>query len=150
MYNSKRPYSCIDDSRRFSRRIYIQLPDLQTRKQLLQHLLSKQVHSLMSHDFERIATYDETDMSILIVNVNVSRDTDGYSGSDLTSLAKDAAMGPVRELRLDELKKLSVSRIRAVSREDFLHALKRIRPSVASKTLNKYIEWNREFGDCSS
>jgi SpoVK/Ycf46/Vps4 family AAA+-type ATPase len=69
MYNSKRPYSCIDDSRRFSRRIYIQLPDLQTRKQLLQHLLSKQVHSLMSHDFERIATYDETDMSILFLGI---------------------------------------------------------------------------------
>jgi spastin len=59
-------------------------------------------------------------------------------------------MGPVRELRLDELKKLSVSRIRPVSREDFERSLKKIRPSVSPGTLDNYIRWNRSFGDCSS
>mgnify|MGYP002384646088 CR=1 FL=1 len=58
----------------------------------------------------------------------VFSETHGYSGSDLTALAKDAAMGPVRELRIDEL----------------------IRPSVSPSTLDKYIRWNRTFGDCSS
>jgi len=77
-------------------------------------------------------------------------ETNGYSGSDLTALAKDAAMGPVRELRMDELKKLSVSRIRRVSRQDFVQALRKIRPSVTPSTLEKYINWNRTFGDCSS
>jgi spastin len=77
-------------------------------------------------------------------------ETNGYSGSDLTALAKDAAMGPVRELRMDELKKLSVSRIRRVSRQDFVEALRKIRPSVTPSTLEKYINWNRTFGDCSS
>jgi len=59
-------------------------------------------------------------------------------------------MGPVRELRMDELKKLSVSRIRRVSRQDFVQALRKIRPSVTPSTLEKYINWNRTFGDCSS
>jgi spastin len=77
-------------------------------------------------------------------------ETRDYSGSDLTALAKDAAMGPVRELRIDELKKLSVSRIRPISREDFVQALRKIRPSVTPSTLDKYIQWNRSFGDCSS
>ena len=45
----------------------------------------------------------------------VCSETQGYSGSDLNALAKDAAMGPVRELRMDELKQLSVSRIRLSS-----------------------------------
>lgn len=77
-------------------------------------------------------------------------ETNGYSGSDLTALAKDAAMGPVRELRVDELKKLSVSRIRPVARHDFVQALRKIRPSVTPSTLEKYVRWNRTFGDCSS
>jgi spastin len=59
-------------------------------------------------------------------------------------------MGPVRELRMDELKKLSVSRIRPVSQQDFVQALRKIRPSVAPSTLEKYVQWNRTFGDSSS
>jgi SpoVK/Ycf46/Vps4 family AAA+-type ATPase len=59
-------------------------------------------------------------------------------------------MGPVRELRVDELKKLSVSRIRLVSREDFVQALRKIRPSVSPSTLEKYVRWSRTFGDSGS
>lgn len=59
-------------------------------------------------------------------------------------------MGPVRELRVDELKQLSVSRIRPLSRQDFIQSLRKIRPSVTSSTLDDYIKWNRQFGDCSS
>ena len=78
------------------------------------------------------------------------RETDGYSGSDLTALAKDAAMGPVRELRIEELRQLSVSRIRPISRQDFAQSLRKIRASVAPPTLEKYIQWNCTFGDCGS
>ncbi|CAF0802335.1 unnamed protein product [Rotaria sordida] len=131
---TNRPFE-LDDAalRRFPRRIYIQLPDSRTRKHLLKHLLSKQEHSLTSSDFEWIAN-----------------ETHNYSGSDLTALAKDAAMGPVRELRVDQLKELSVSRIRPISRQDFIQALRKIRPSVSPSTLEKYIRWDREFGDGSS
>lgn len=131
---TNRPFD-LDDAalRRFPRRIYIQLPDSRTRRNLLKNLLHKQEHKLSSSDFDWI-----------------SSETHGYSGSDLTALAKDAAMGPVRELRIDELKKLSVSRIRPVSREDFVQSLRKIRPSVSPSTLDKYIRWNRTFGDCSS
>jgi len=59
-------------------------------------------------------------------------------------------MGAVRELRVDQLKQLSVSRIRPVSRQDFVEALRKIRPSVTPSTLEKYVEWNHTFGDCSS
>lgn len=59
-------------------------------------------------------------------------------------------MGPVRELRVEELKQLSVSRIRPITRQDFAQALKKIRASVSPTTLDKYIQWNSTFGDCSS
>ncbi len=80
----------------------------------------------------------------------LSSETDGYSGSDLTALAKDAAMGPVRELHVEELKQLSVSRIRPLSKQDFEQSIKKIRASVSPITLEKYIQWNLTFGDCSS
>ena len=59
-------------------------------------------------------------------------------------------MGPVRELHVEELKQLSVSRIRPVSRDDFIQSLRKIRASVSPSTLEKYIQWNSTFGDCSS
>ncbi|CAF3082575.1 unnamed protein product [Rotaria socialis] len=131
---TNRPFE-LDDAalRRFPRRIYIKLPDSRTRRHLLQHLLSKQEHRLTREDFDWIA-----------------HETHNYSGSDLTALAKDAAMGPVRELRMDELKQLSVSRIRPISRQDFVQALRKIRASVSSSSLQEYIDWSRRFGDCSS
>ncbi|CAM4743094.1 unnamed protein product [Rotaria magnacalcarata] len=131
---TNRPFE-LDDAalRRFPRRIYIQLPDKKTRQQLLRNLLAKQEHNLTDNDFNLIANQ-----------------TDGYSGSDLTALAKDAAMGPVRELRVEELKELSVSRIRAISKQDFGLALRKIRASVSPSTLDKYVQWNSTFGDCSS
>jgi SpoVK/Ycf46/Vps4 family AAA+-type ATPase len=59
-------------------------------------------------------------------------------------------MGPVRELHVEELKQLSLSRIRPLSRQDFVQSIKKIRASVSPITLDKYIQWNSTFGDCSS
>lgn len=59
-------------------------------------------------------------------------------------------MGPVRELHIEELKQLSVSRIRPVSKQDFQQSIRKIRASVSPTTLNQYIQWNMTFGDCSS
>ena len=58
-------------------------------------------------------------------------------------------MGPVRELRVEELKQLSLSRIRPLSHADFAQALRKIRASVSPATLDKYVTWNTTFGDCS-
>lgn len=65
--------------RRFSKRIYVTLPDYQTRIQLLKQLLTKHNNPLSEEELEKVATL-----------------TAGYSGSDLTGLAKDAALGPIR------------------------------------------------------
>jgi SpoVK/Ycf46/Vps4 family AAA+-type ATPase len=65
--------------RRFTKRVYVTLPDLQTRIVLLQRLLAKHNDPLTPEELNEMAVL-----------------TDGYSGSDLTGLAKDAALGPIR------------------------------------------------------
>lgn len=65
--------------RRFPKRVYVTLPDGDTRIELLRKLLAKQGCSLTPKELKRLSTL-----------------TEGYSGSDLTALAKDAALGPIR------------------------------------------------------
>lgn len=65
--------------RRFTKRVYVTLPDTQTRILLLRRLLSKHSNPLTQQELEHLAEL-----------------TEGYSGSDLTGLAKDAALGPIR------------------------------------------------------
>lgn len=69
--------------RRFSKRVYVTLPSRVTRVALLKRLLEKHNDPLSEAELDRLATL-----------------TDGYSGSDLTGLAKDAALGPIRGMIL--------------------------------------------------
>ncbi|QEU62928.1 Sap1 [Kluyveromyces lactis] len=123
------PWS-IDEAarRRFVRRQYIPLPEETTRKVQLKRLLLNQRHTLTDEEFEEL---------VLL--------TDGYSGSDITSLAKDAAMGPLRELG-DKLLFTETDSIRSVNLEDFRNSLKYIKPSVSKDGLNRYEEWAASFG----
>ena len=65
--------------RRFAKRIYVTMPEANTRKFLLAKLLYRHHSPLSAREIDQLA-----------------RLTEGYSGSDLTSLAKDAALGPIR------------------------------------------------------
>uniref|UniRef100_A0A3P9GXE0 Fidgetin-like protein 1 n=1 Tax=Oryzias latipes TaxID=8090 RepID=A0A3P9GXE0_ORYLA len=119
--------------RRFAKRIYVSLPDEKTRFTLLKNLLGKHGNPLGTNDI----TY-------------LSKVTAGFSGSDLTSLAKDAALGPIRELGPDQVRNMSASEVRNIQKKDFEDSLKRIKPTVSPATLDMYAKWNKEFGDTSS
>jgi len=98
----------------------------------------------------------------------------GYSGSDLTQLgahsacrcctggagrsplrthslsigtqiAKDAALGPVRELG-PRIRDAPAESLRPVSLADFASALNRVRPSVSSESLTAMETWSRKYG----
>ncbi|XP_051561298.1 spastin-like isoform X3 [Myxocyprinus asiaticus] len=116
--------------RRFAKRIYVALPSEETRLKLLMNLLSKHGNPLTQKDLSQLA-----------------RMTDGYSGSDLTSLAKDAALGPIRELRPEQVRNMSANEMRNIRFSDFVDSLKRIKRSVSPQTLDQYVRWNREYGD---
>ncbi|CAB3380590.1 Hypothetical predicted protein [Cloeon dipterum] len=118
--------------RRFSKRVYVTLPGPDTRMALLGRLLSKQGSPLSEKDLAQLA-----------------RLTEGYSGSDLTALAKDAALGPIRELDPDQVRCLDPKHMRNIKLQDFTESLKRIRKSVSPLSLVQYEKWNSEYGDVS-
>ncbi|XP_051559175.1 spastin-like isoform X1 [Myxocyprinus asiaticus] len=119
--------------RRFAKRIYVALPTEETRLKLLMNLLSKHGNPLTQKELSQLASM-----------------TKGYSGSDLTSLAKDAALGPIRELRPDQVRNMSAKEMRNIRFSDFVDSLKRIKHSVSPQTLDQYVRWNREYGDTTA
>lgn len=70
----------------------------------------------------------------------------GFSGSDITALAKDAAMGPLRSLG-ESLLTMTMDEIRPIQFKDFQASLRTIRPSVSKQGLQDFENWAREFGE---
>ncbi|KAK3276139.1 hypothetical protein CYMTET_15767, partial [Cymbomonas tetramitiformis] len=101
-------YDELDDAvrRRLEKRIYIPLPDAAARARLLSHLLDKSNAGHLA----------ESELKQIVAA------TEGYSGSDLHSLAQEAAMEPLRELGT-KLASVPVSQVRAVQLQDFNAAL---------------------------
>ena len=84
---------------------------------------------------------------------NINRETStkishllGFSGSDITALAKDAAMGPLRNLG-EALLHTPMDQIRPIRFKDFEASLFSIRPSISRDGLKGYEEWAKEFGE---
>lgn len=70
----------------------------------------------------------------------------GYSGSDITALAKDAAMGPLRSLG-EDLLCMRKEDIRPISFQDFEASLETIKPSVSGGGVKMYEDWAKMFGE---
>uniref|UniRef100_A0A3P8YN98 Fidgetin-like protein 1 n=1 Tax=Esox lucius TaxID=8010 RepID=A0A3P8YN98_ESOLU len=119
--------------RRFAKRVYVALPTEETRLKLLGNLLGKHGNPLNHKELAHLA-----------------KRTGGYSGSDLTSLAKDAALGPIRELGPEQVRNMAASDMRNIRYKDFEDSLKRIKPSVSPTTLDLYVRWNTEYGDTTA
>ncbi|KAK2861291.1 hypothetical protein FQN49_004360 [Arthroderma sp. PD_2] len=121
----------IDDAarRRFVRRQYIPLPEGEMRKLQFQKLLSHQKHELSDDDID------------VLVKV-----TQNFSGSDITALAKDAAMGPLRNLG-EDLLHTPMEQVPPITFADFEASLYSIRPSVNQEGLYRYEKWAKEFGE---
>ena len=65
--------------RRFEKRIYIPLPDIHARSGMFKLRLGKTPHAIQEDDF-----------------LELGKATEGYSGSDITIVVKEAMMMPVR------------------------------------------------------
>ncbi|KAH0984560.1 hypothetical protein GBA52_011737 [Prunus armeniaca] len=122
--------------RRLTKRLYIPLPSSETRAWIVQNILDKDgLFKLSREDIDSICNL-----------------TEGYSGSDMKNLVKDASMGPLREalkqgIEITKLKKKED--MRAVTVQDFESALQEVRPSVSLNELGTYEEWNKQFGSLS-
>ncbi|KAJ3141836.1 hypothetical protein HDU90_006185 [Geranomyces variabilis] len=115
--------------RRLVKRIYIPLPEPATRAALIDHLLTGQKHGLSRPDIAQLL-----------------RLTEGYSGSDITALAREASLGPIRDLGPKKLLSVAADAVRQIHLRDFVAALKIIRPSVSPASLKAYEEWNSRYG----
>ena len=114
------------------KRIHVPLPTPHTRQYLLERLLRNHVHDMLDADYADIVAA-----------------TDGYSGSDLTALAQDAALGPIRDvMALDTsvLRSIPSNAIRPIAVADFHGALRRIRRSVAPGSEMGFHKWNEQYG----
>ncbi|KAJ9540523.1 hypothetical protein OSB04_027029 [Centaurea solstitialis] len=121
--------------RRLTKRLYIPLPSAEARAWIVRNLLEKDgLFKLSTEDIDSICKL-----------------TEGYSGSDMKNLVKDASMGPLREVLTQgtEISKLKKEDMRAVTLQDFENALQEVRPSVSLNELGSYEDWNNQFGSLS-
>ena len=125
----------IDDAfrRRFEKRVYIKLPNAEGRKSLL---------DLNLKDIELDVEVDLTE---------ISERLEQYSGADITSLCRDAAMMSMRRM----IKGKSPEEIKEMKREDlekpvtltdFEEAIIRCQRSVGDMDVSKYERWIKEYG----
>ena len=124
----------IDDAfvRRLSKRLYIPLPNKISRKQLIMRVLEK--------ERKNNNKYDITDADI----DDIIDKTKGYSGSDLINVCKEAAMMPIRSI--EDITNCQLEHLRGVNKNDFDEALFNVKPSINEKSIEQYIEWNKNFG----
>ncbi|RNA33807.1 hypothetical protein BpHYR1_008956 [Brachionus plicatilis] len=129
---TNRPYD-LDNAalRRFPKRIFVGLPETETRVELIKKLLHSHSHSLTEQQIR-----------------DLGRRTQGYSGSDLNSLATDAAYGPIREKSIEDLKVLTKNSIRPIRHNDFIVALSQIK-ITPPKDLVELDNWNKAYGASS-
>ncbi|XP_055372498.1 fidgetin-like protein 1 [Condylostylus longicornis] len=123
----------LDDAarRRFVRRLYIPLPDVKARIQIIENLLKNVKHVLSNSDFALIGAI-----------------TENYSGADIASLCQEACMKPLRSIPVEEMSYFDKNNVRPVFLSDFKDSVKKIKPSVSINDLKQYLEWNELYGCC--
>jgi vacuolar protein-sorting-associated protein 4 len=144
--------------RRFERRVYIPLPDEFSRKKLFELNIGDTPNDLYDQDLDQLAEI-----------------TEGYSGSDISTIVKAALMEPIRKCqtacyfkKIDHAENLKFTpcapsdldsiemtlmdvpkgalRPPNVSLDDFFKILDTTKPSVSPQDLIKHQEFTEEFG----
>ncbi|XP_074787326.1 katanin p60 ATPase-containing subunit A-like 2 isoform X2 [Athene noctua] len=124
--------------RRLEKRILVDLPSKEARRVMIQHWLPP----LSNTGGVELRT--DLDYGLL------GQETDGYSGSDIKLVCKEAAMRPVRKI-FDALENhqpgnsnLPTIRLDTITTADFLDVIAHTKPS-AKNLSQKYTAWQREF-----
>ncbi|KAA0717778.1 Fidgetin-like protein 1 [Triplophysa tibetana] len=115
--------------RRLAKRLYIPLPEAEARRQIVTNLMSREKSQIGADEIEKVVL-----------------GTDGFSGADMTQLCREAALGPIRSIRLSDIATITAEQVRPILYCDFQEALITVRPSVSSRDLELYEEWNKTFG----
>ncbi|KAL8043108.1 hypothetical protein ABFX02_09G096400 [Erythranthe guttata] len=120
--------------RRLEKRIYIPLPNFESRKELVR-INVKTVEVAADVDIDEVA-----------------RKTEGYSGDDLTNVCRDASLNGMRRKiagkTRDEIKNMPKDEISndPIAMCDFLEAIAKVQPSVSASDIERHEKWFSEFG----
>jgi len=112
--------------RRFQKRIFVPLPNVEARAELVS-IYSKNLS--MNDDMQ---------------NDELVRMTEGFSGSDIRDILQSAQIRVVREL-FESKKITDGSRPRPICMQDIRDTLRRRRPSVSSEMLRYYDKWYETY-----
>ena len=134
----------LDDAlrRRFEKRIYIPLPNSVGRREMFRINLKG-----MSVD-------SNVDMDKLV------QLSEGYSGADIANVCREASLMQMRRVLLERKGKLGLTQLKMnpngsimqrldapISQQDFLDALKNIKPSVGKTDIMKHEKFMEEYGN---
>ena len=134
----------LDDAlrRRFEKRIYIPLPNSVGRREMFKINLKG-----MSVD-------SRVDMDTLV------QMTEGYSGADIANVCREASLMQMRRILLERKGKLGLTQLKLnpnasimqkldapISQQDFLDAIKNIKPSVSKTDIMKHEKFMEEYGN---
>jgi SpoVK/Ycf46/Vps4 family AAA+-type ATPase len=140
--STNRPFD-LDEAvlRRFPRRILVDLPDLDTRKEILE------------------VTMAENRMDPSVNFTQIAERLEGYTGSDIKEVCREAVVQISHEqARLldqgfintrEDVTEGSLQRLRPVTMNDFENAMNKLKRSVSEKgrELARVWEWNDEYGE---
>jgi len=113
--------------RRFQKRIYVPLPDLRARLEMLK-LYTAPLKLDPSVDLNQIAKL-----------------TEGYSGSDIRDICQSVQLRVVSELFESGAAVDKNAQPREIKMQDFKEVLRYRRPSVSQEMLRAYIAWTENF-----
>lgn len=113
--------------RRFERRVYINMPEEEAREEIFK-IHTRGVELGKDVDFKELAKLSE-----------------GYVGSDIAMVCREALMMPIRELDAAGALSDKNVKVRPVNRQDFLEALRGVKPVVSPSELVKFKDWAEEF-----
>ena len=140
--STHRPYA-LDEAvlRRFPRRILVDLPDCETRREILE------------------VTLAENRLDSQVNLTQIAERLDGYTGSDIKEVCREAVVQISHEQAKlldqgfgdsrEDVTQGSLQRLRPVTAEDFDKALSKLKRSVSEKgrELARVWEWNDEYGE---
>ncbi|XP_067401739.1 katanin p60 ATPase-containing subunit A-like 2 isoform X3 [Emydura macquarii macquarii] len=124
--------------RRLEKRILVDLPSKEARQAMIQHWLPPVSNSA------GVELRTELEYSLL------GQETEGYSGSDVKLVCKEAAMRPVRKIfnalenHQPGSSNLPIFQLDTVTTTDFLDVIAHTKPS-AKNLSQKYIAWQKDF-----
>ena len=143
--STNRPFD-LDEAvlRRLPRRIFVDLPDAETRQEILRVTLAQ----------NRLAP----DVNL----TTIAADLEGYTGSDIKEVCREAVLRISHEAAAELEARGGIAQaaaggaesaaLRPVAQEDFQHAMDKLSASVSEKgrEMQRVLEWNDQYGEIKS